>query len=268
MSRVQKVSRIFSRAAQSYDQQAVVQDFVARRLALRVLHSFRERHSRESGDLEQTPNLGTVLEVGCGTGILPPHLLPYCSQYVLSDFGYPLLQKAMEKVQDERVFPLVMDAEHPCFSASFDLIVSNLALHWFQNPESALAHWVACLKPGGWLYLSTLGGNTLHEWRSVHALLEAPCGLLDFVSFGQLKNGLPLSGVREVQEEWLVTRPQNTLSFLRGLRALGETSSHSGHRPLPYTTFRKVMALYDVNPQTSYQILFAVYQKPKKMREE
>jgi len=255
MSRPLKVSQAFSRVTETYDQHALVQKFTAQKLAAKILS-------------QEGPSLGTVLEIGCGTGILSTHLVSHTDHYVLTDISFSLLQKAREKIKGAHVSSLVIDGENPCFTASFDVIVSNLVLHWFQDPKSALIRLAACLKPGGKLYLSTLGNNTFHEWRTAHSLMEAPCGILDFISFGQLKDWLPLSGVRHVEEEWVMTTPANALEFLRSLKAVGGHLSHPGHKPLPYKTFRKVMEVFDQNPQASCQILYGVYQKPEKMREE
>ncbi|MBI2707503.1 MAG: methyltransferase domain-containing protein [Proteobacteria bacterium] len=255
MNRLSKVSKTFSQAASTYDAHALIQKFVAQRLASKVLS-------------QQTTPLGAVLEVGCGTGILSSHLASHANLYVLTDLSLPLLEKAHEKIKNDNVFPLVVDGEKPCFSASFDLIVSNLALHWLADPKGALTRLAACLKPGGRLYLSTLGNNTFHEWRTAHSLEDAPCGVLDFISFGQLKDWLPLSGTRHVEEEWVTTTPGDSLAFLRGLKAIGARLAHPRHKPLPYKTFKKVRDVYDKNPQISYQILYAAYQKPEKVREE
>jgi len=255
MNRLLKVSKVFSQAVLTYDDHALIQKLAAQRLASKVLTT-------------RSTALGTVLEVGCGTGILTTHLVPYASLYVLTDLSLSLLKKAQEKVQDNKVLPLVVDGDNPCFSASFDLIVSNLALHWFSDPKEALSRLVACLKPGGLLCLSTLGNNTFHEWRTAHSLLEIPCGVLDFISFAQLKSWLPLSGIRQVEEEWVTTQPGDALTFLRSLKAMGAGLAHPRHKPLPYKTFQKVREIYDKNPQISYQILYATYQKPEKMREE
>lgn len=255
MNRLLKVSKTFSQAASTYDAHALIQKFAAHRLAAKVF-------------LQKPGALGAVLEVGCGTGILSSHLASHADLYVLTDLSLPLLEKAQEKVKNKNVFPVVIDGENPCFSASFDLIVSNLALHWFSDPKKALTRLAACLKPGGRLYISTLGNNTLHEWRTAHSLVEAPCGVLDFISFGQLKDWLPLSGTRHVEEEWVTTTPGNALTFLRALKAMGARLAHPRHKPLPYKTFKKVREAYDKNPQSSYQILYAIYQKPEKEREE
>lgn len=250
-----KAFQAYSRRAELYDDYALLQRFTAQRLARKIL-------SQESA------SLGTVLEIGCGTGILSQSLVDHANSYVLTDISSSFLHQAQKKVNRTHVVPLVVDGEHPCFTASFDMIVSSLALHLFQNPKAALGRLAACLKPGGRLYVSTLGNNTFHEWRTAHSLAEAPCGVLDFISFGQLKDWLPLSGLRHVEEEWITLTPLNALEFLRSLKAMGGHLPHPGHKPLSHKTFKEVMKLYDQNPQVSCQILYGTYQKPEKMREE
>src|SRR5471030_43544 len=107
MDRHLKVAKAFSRAGESYNQHALVQSFAAQRLATKIL-------------AQEGPTLGTILEVGCGTGMLSRHLISHADHYVLTDFSLPLLRKAHEQVRGEHVSPLVVDGEHPCFSASFD----------------------------------------------------------------------------------------------------------------------------------------------------
>jgi malonyl-CoA O-methyltransferase len=255
MTRLLKVSKTFSKAAKTYDTHALIQTFVAQKLASKI-----RSHENQS--------LGKVLEIGCGTGILSTHLATQADLYILTDISFSLLEKAYQKNNQPHVFPLVTSGDWPCFTASFDLIVSNLALHWFDEPKRALSRLVACLKPGGRLYLSTLGNNTFHEWRTAHHIAEAPCGILDFISIGQLKDWLPLSGGRSVEEEWVSMRSPNSLTFLRTLKGMGGNLSHPGYKPLPVKLLKKVMKIYDHNPQVSCQILYGSYQKPEKVREE
>lgn len=255
MNRLIKISQAFSRAAEIYDKHALIQKFIAEKLTAKILN-------------QTDSSLGTILEIGCGTGILSSHLASHAENYILTDISLRFLQKAREKIKGENVFPLVLDGERPCFPASFDLIVSNLALHWFQDPKSALFRLVGCLKPGGKLYITSLGNNTFYEWRTAHTLMDASCGILDFISFGQLKDWLPLSGTRHIEEEWITLAHSDARHFLQNLKATGGCFPHPGHTPLPHKTFKKVMNAYNQNPQISCQILYAFYQKPQKMREE
>ncbi len=253
MNRLLKIANAFSGAHDSYDQNALIQTFVAKKLAERVL---------------KDKNLGSVLEIGCGTGLLSQHLVPHSENYFLSDISLPLLQKSLEKVSSANVYAVVVDGEHPCFTASFDTIVSSLALHWFQDQKIALKRLAACLKPGGKLFLSTLGNNSFHEWRTAHHIENEPCGLLDFPSFGQLKDWLPLSGMRTVEEEWITISHTDAFDFLRGIKKTGDTVSHPAYQPLPFATFKRIMESYNKRPETSCQVLFGVYQKPETLREE
>lgn len=255
MNRLKQISQAFSEAALTYDQH----DFVQRHVAM---------HLAEMVKTENESSLGTVLDVGCGTGFLAEQLYHDSEKYVLLDISHDLLKVAQHKLSADHVLPVQANGEAPCFTACFDLIVSNLALHWFENPKLALSSLTACLKPGGRLYLSALGNNTFYEWRTAHMVLDASCGLLEFITMGQLKDWLPLSGDREVYEEWIKTTPKNSLEFLKHLKGIGGYVSHPGHRPLPIKTFRAVMNEFDVQPKISYQILYAKYIKPEKVREE
>ncbi|MBY0501661.1 MAG: methyltransferase domain-containing protein [Alphaproteobacteria bacterium] len=255
MNRSVKISQAFSHAAETYDRTAVIQRLVAQKLAKKIM-------------TQEGSSLGTVLEVGCGTGILSSYLMDKATHYVLTDLSPSLLQKAREKVRGDHILPVIVDGDYPCFTACFDIIVSSLALHWFQDPRRSIVRLIACLKPGGRLYLSTLGNNSFHEWRTAHRILEEPCGILDFMTFGQLKAWLPVSGVREVNEEWMSITSSNAFEFIHVLKSMGGAVAHPGHRALPYRAFKKVTETFDLNPQVSCQILYGSYKKPEKMREE
>ena len=167
MNRFSKLSASFEKASETYNESSHLQNLVAHKLSDRILN-------KEQG------SLGTVLEVGCRTGGLSSYLASHSDLYVLTDPSFPFLEKAIDKTKQKHVTPVVFDGEYPCFPASFDWIVSNLALHWFQDPKMALLRLIACLKPGGRLYISALGNNSFYEWRSSHAFKQVPCGILDF----------------------------------------------------------------------------------------
>ena len=51
----------------------------------------------------------------------------------------------------------------PLADRSVDLVWSNLAAHWFDDPVSAVAQWRRVLRPGGLLMFSLYGVDTLRE---------------------------------------------------------------------------------------------------------
>ena len=84
---------------------------------------------------------------------------------------------------------------------AFDLIWSNLALHWHSRPDAVLPEWQRVLRVNGLLMFSTLGPDTLRELRAACADAEAALGMappaarvIDFVDMHDLGDMLVESG--------------------------------------------------------------------------
>lgn len=258
MSRNLNVSQNFSRATLTYDDHALISH-----LSAEQLFNYVAQHEQN----HNSPKL--ILEIGAGTGILTKHLLTLPGQIIVSDISYSMVNHAQNNLPSDKIEAVTVDAELPCFTACFDIIISNLTLHWFSDPKTTLLKLIGCLKPGGRLYLSCLGNHTFHEWRTLHAWAEAPCGILDFIGFGELKSWLPVIGHRHLQEDWFKTTHQDSHHFLKGLKSMGAATPHPGYKPLPLKTFKKIMNKFDKGPQEiSYQILYAYYQHPLHRKEE
>jgi malonyl-CoA O-methyltransferase len=71
----------------------------------------------------------------------------------------PVPQKQQHDVQ----FMVADSHTLPLATGSVDLIFSNLALHWFDDPVSAIAEWRRVIKPGGLVMFSSFGPDTLKE---------------------------------------------------------------------------------------------------------
>ncbi|GIL41251.1 methyltransferase domain-containing protein [Roseiterribacter gracilis] len=78
-----------------------------------------------------------------------------------------IADSAPDFVADEEALPFA--------DQRFDLVVSNLALHWVNDLPGALLQIRRCLVPDGLFLASMLGGTTLHELRQ--ALLAAELSL-------------------------------------------------------------------------------------------
>lgn len=134
---------------------------------------------------------------------------------------------------------LVAEAEAlPFAEASFDLVLSNLALHWTNDLPGALLQLRHALKSDGLLLVSLLAGDTLHELRQ--ALIEAEseiengasprvspfadprdlAGLLQRAGFA-----LPVVDTDRIE----VTYP-DALSLMRDLRSMGESNAVAARR--------------------------------------
>ncbi|VAW99828.1 Malonyl-[acyl-carrier protein] O-methyltransferase [hydrothermal vent metagenome] len=157
--------RAFDRAAQSYDEAAILQ----REVNLRLLERF--------DDINFVPE--SILDIGAGTGFATYALhkrFPKANVTAL-DIAESMLAVAksrlsiMSKLKKKIIF---VNAEAECLpfaDNSMDLIYSNLTLQWVSSLDAALQECRRVLKPGGMLLFSTFGPDTLkelrHSWQAV-----------------------------------------------------------------------------------------------------
>ena len=131
--------KAFDRAAHSYDQYAVLQQEVGRRLLERVAY------------FELEPAM--VLDLGCGTGTGSTGLLGcYPHARVLGiDWSTSMLDQARQRVSGHAgVSPLCANMlQLPLAARSADLVFSNLAIGWCPDPLQLFNEIRRVLKPGG-----------------------------------------------------------------------------------------------------------------------
>lgn len=116
----------------------------------------------------------------------------------------------------------------PFVDASFDLVWSNLAYHWFDDPLSAIGEWHRVIRPGGLLMFSALGVDTLGELRQAgHPVLELP----DMHDIG---DALSAAGFAEpvMDAERLTVTWQDLRRMVEEVRILGGDAARSRQRGL------------------------------------
>ena len=102
-----------------------------------------------------TRTFSSILVLGAG-GNLPRRLLGHKNAFIVTT--------DISLIADDEFLPFA--------AGSFDLVISNLNLHWVNDLPGVLAQIKYVLKPEGLFLAALLGGGTLHELRSV-ALLDA-----------------------------------------------------------------------------------------------
>jgi SAM-dependent methyltransferase len=127
----------------------------------------------------------------------------------------------------------------PFAAGSFDLILSNLSLHWVNDLPGALWQVCAALKPDGAFLAGLLGGDTLWELRQVvmEAELEVTGGASPRLS--------PVADLREAagllqragfalpvaDADTITVTYDNAFGLLADLRGMGETNAGINRNP-------------------------------------
>lgn len=235
-----KIAASFGAKAAVYDAHTDLQDRIAARLAKALPREGVRR----------------VLEVGCGTGHLSRRLVTLYpdAEIVLTDLSEKMLDRCRTRVgKAPGVQFLCVDGEtlgndgSPAFGP-FDVIVSSMAIHWFQDPLAALDRFRLLLSaPGGMIFYSALGGNSFPEWRDYLKQEGEPSGILDVPDW---------PGAFEKTKE--AFRYPSARAFFSEMKNMGASRSREGYRPLGAGRFRQLLRGFDARAQrgVSWEIIF------------
>jgi trans-aconitate methyltransferase len=95
-----------------------------------------------------------ILDLGCGDGALTLKLIAAGAQVVGADTSQSLLAAARARGIDARL----MDGQALQFTAEFDAVFSNAALHWMPHAEDVVRGVARALKRGG-RFVAEFGGH-------------------------------------------------------------------------------------------------------------
>ncbi|WP_179401170.1 methyltransferase domain-containing protein [Burkholderia guangdongensis] len=232
-----RLRRIFDRRADAFDAVAFLPREIAQRMNERLEY------------IKVTP--ASVLDAGCGAGDDLPALrarFPEAPVFGVDVSGAMLARAGQREAAqtDWRRWlpaslgralgqrgPRVAQADFsslPFAAGAFDLIWSNLALHWHSRPDAVFPEWQRVLRVNGLLMFSTLGPDTLRELRAAYAQAEATLGLapagarvIDFVDMHDLGDMLVESGfeIPVMDQEVLTITYQSPESLLADVRRWG-----------------------------------------------
>ena len=220
-------------------------------------------------------DFSSILDLGAHDGFLASKLAEQGGSFVVSaEIAENMARRSPTAavVADEEVLPFA--------PRSFDLVVSNLSLHWVNDLPGSIAQIKSVLRPEGLFLAALLGGNTLHELRA--CLMEAELAVTGGFS-PRLSPTIELqvmSGLMQragfdlpvVDQETITMTYPDAYALMRDLRGMGEGNANLQRlrRPTRRAVFDLAAHLYserfadrDGRIRASFDILFAHGWRPK-----
>lgn len=209
----QRVRRAFDRAADSYQQFAVLQNEVCNRLL-------------EKLEVVKISPL-MILDAGSGTGAAIPTLFTQYkkAQVVTLDLSENMLLKGNQYGNFLRSPQAVCgDIEKlPFADDSFDLVFSSLSMQWCNDLNAALVEAKRVLKPGGLYVFTTFGPDTLKELRHSWSKVDAASHVNQFIDMHDIGDALLQDGFAEpvMEAEFLTVTYDSVDGLMHDLKAIG-----------------------------------------------
>lgn len=218
------VRRTFDRVADRYDGHAALEQEVASRLLERLeFHRLAPKR---------------IIDLGCGTGqagVALSKKFPK-AEVIGLDSSYAMLTHLRRKSGIQRRLKAVCTdiSALPLPERSSELLFSNLALPWCQDPFSPFAEFRRILAAGGLLLFSSFGPDSLMELRSAFRESDGTTSRLELTDILQLGDALLAAGFREpvMDAERITVSYPDMDSLVRELETTGTSMLLLGKRSL------------------------------------
>lgn len=234
----------FEASAERYDEVAFLQREVASRLLERLEL------------LKMTPE--RILDLGSGTGHCTEALSERYpnARIVALDLSESMLHHTRQRFSRwqryRRKHGFVSgDAEQlPFADNSFDMLFSNLTIQWCGNLEQTFSEFRRVLRPGGVLFYTTLGPDTLRELRASWAAVDERVHVNTFLDLHDVGDAMLRSRLAEpvMDMEHITLTYRDSMTLMRDLKELGAHNVNPGrHQGL--TGPRKLKAVMQAYEQ-------------------
>lgn len=199
----QHIQRAFNRAAHTYDQHCQVQLSSGEKLLSLLNPTFKP---------------STILDLGCGTGIVTEKIAQQfdCADITAIDIAPALLNFAKHRLTPYSATCYTEDFNHFTSQTKFDLIYSNMALHWSNDIILTILNMKKYLAPNGLFAFSIPLPHTFHE-------LQPEFAINSFINLASLLSQLSQQSLQIITgtHETITQFFPDTMSALRSIKAVG-----------------------------------------------
>lgn len=188
----------------------------------------------------------TILDVGCGPGIVSAALAAHAREVVAFDITPEMLEKARQRCREAGVrnvrLALGRAEQLPFADGSFDAVVTRLTLHHFPDPQRAVEEMVRAMRPGGRLVVADVVSSEHSEEAALHNALEIlrDPSHVRMLPASELRRLIEAAGLRVTStspwdmsrdfEEWIriTNAPERAAPLLTIMRTLAKAGLHAG----------------------------------------
>lgn len=120
-------------------------------------------------ELDRLPDLGELVEFGCGTGIYTKTIVGKTKRMFATDLSDSLLAEAEKRIGDH---PKVTIRKEDCMATSFpsesldSVFMANL-IHVIESPSAALEECYRILRKGGTMVIVTFTDHGMRPWEKI-----------------------------------------------------------------------------------------------------
>ncbi|GEA02747.1 hypothetical protein KUL17_16440 [Alteromonas sp. KUL17] len=225
----QDVAHRFSKAAVQYNSIAGVQRIIAKQ-ALANLPI----------DLQ-----GTVLDIGCGTGIHTQTLANKGAAATGVDIAEGMLAQA-RKMYSDPIFVEGSAVDLPFCDSQFSTVFSSMALQWVSDTRLVANEIARVLKKSGIAELAIMVAGSFNELKTARKVAQLPQAETYMPTTSQWVNGFKQSGLslqRVITKDYVDTHC-DIMSLLRSVKGVGAGETGRKQPPLTRRDIKKLAMAY------------------------
>ncbi len=256
----QSIKAAFENCAQNYEENAILQKEVLSRLMERL---------NDEVILDASLRSETVIDLASGTGWAIEGLTALFSNAQITALDFS--QNMLNQNNHVNINKVCSDIHNlPFNDNSYDIIFSNMALHWC-NESDVFNECMRILRPGGLLVMSCLGETSLYELKQAFKVVDNNPHVHDFPALHDLGDQLLNKGFEQVvvNAEIITLTYKNLKALMKDIKASGAQLADENRKKGMMTPlkFLKLQEAYEIFKEegrlpASYEVVYLRAKKP------